>query len=662
MRTMERTAFTVCLVAMAVGRVPLGTAAQNEVRPLIVLHADTVAGPVSPLIFGASYRWAADAAGSTDPESGLTYPHTVEQIKDVGISLIGYPAGTMASLFQWQRAVGPRVHRGQQVSGLMLNPAPLGSGFGPDEFGDLLDKTGAVGNLMINFGTASAADAANFVAYMSAPIGSALVNGVDWASRRAATRHPKPYKIAYVDIGNEREPAVQALVDQHNWIDGEPTSINAACAADKISCLYAFGGSTRFEHQAAVQLTDWREPASVSSGEPRQTQYARYAPVAAGSETVWVNGAAWQGLSDLVAARADGKVYRINYQSGAISFGDGVHGAIPSKGSKFTVSYTSGPHEGFVDYYRAIKSVTPSIKVCASIHDESFIRIMGAQHAYDCIQQRSYVAGNPASQARSGGMDDYFVHMASKSTGLGAEVQLTQQLVKKYAGANAAKVEMVLNEYGQLDTFPAPAPHFARSEGEAVLTALSLREWVLAGVAAAARSSLTDDTFKPVPAATEVVQISNAESTRDFALFAGPGPDTIVTPPALVIELLRQNTGNTLLASSIEGSPKLNSSQGDSVDALQAYATRDALGNAYLIVINVDPQHDIKATVRADAGSFGPTAAVATLASGGLNDENNPKGPHLISIKEANAVAGSGTLDLLFPKHSVTGIKLSAAK
>jgi alpha-L-arabinofuranosidase len=662
MRTRMRAVFTVCLVAMGVALAPLGLAAQNEAKPLIVLHADSVAGIVSPLIFGANYRWAADATGSADPESGMTYPLTVEQIKDVGISLIRYPAGALANVFQWQRAVGPRARRGQQVSGLVTYPAPLDSGFGPDEFGDLLDKTGAVGILVINFATASAADAANFVAYMSAPIGSALVNGVDWASRRAANRHPKPYKIAYVDIGNEYEPAVQAPIDQNYWIKGEPTSINAACAADKISCLYAFGGSTRFEHQPAVQLTDWREPASVSSGEPRQTLYARYAPVATGSETVWVEGVAWQGLSDLAAAAADAKVYRINYQSAAISFGDGVHGAIPPKGSSVTVSYTSGPHEGFVDFYRAIKAVNPSIKVCASIHDESFIRIMGAQHVYDCIQQHPYAIGNPEAHALSGGLDDFFVHMASRTIGVGAEVQLTQQLVKKYAGANAAKVEMVLSEYGQAGTFPAFAPHFARSEGDAVLNALCLREWVLAGVAAAARTSLTDYTFKPIPAALAAVQFSDAESARDFALFAGPGPDTIVTPPALAIKLLRQHTGNTLLASSIEGNPKLSSSKGDAIDALQTYATRDALGNAFLVVINVDPKHDIKATVRADAASFGPTVAVATLASRDLNDENNPKSPQFVSIVETNAVADSGTIDLSFPKHSVTGIKLSAVK
>jgi alpha-N-arabinofuranosidase len=659
MRTMARTLFTVGLVALGSGGALAGAGAQDSVRPIIVLHADSPAGAVSPVLFGANFRWEATAA---DPDSGMTHPFTVEQIKNVGIALIRYPAGPVANLFQWQRAVGPRSRRSQQLSDPSSGPAPAASGFGPDEFGDLLDKTRAVGNLTINFSTGSAANAANFVAYMSAPIGSALVNGVDWASRRAANRHPLAYKIAYVGIGNGYEPMAQTLAEQNYWMSGKPTSVNDSCAADKISCLYAFGGSTRFEHQTAVQLADWRELSSMSSGEPRQTLYARYAPVAAGSETVSVAGTVWQGSSDLQATTADAQVYRIDYQTGAITFGDGVHGAIPPKGGKVTLSYTSGPHDGFVDYYRMIKAVAPSVKVCASIHDESFIRIMGAQHAYDCIEQQPQVMGHPQSREGNGVQDEQFVRAASQTVGLEAGVQRTQQLVRKYAGANAANVEVVLDENGEPGAFRAFAPPFARSEGAAVLSALYWREWVLAGVAAASPTSLTDSIVQTAPATRPLVQVPTTETVGDYGLFTGAGPETIVTPSALVIKLLRQNTGNALLATSIEGNPKLSSPPGESIDALQAYATRDALGNAYLVVINIDPQHDIQSDVRAEAGSFAAAAAIATLASRDLADENNPKSPQLVSIQESSASVGGGVISVSFPKHSVTAIKLSAAK
>jgi alpha-L-arabinofuranosidase len=640
-------------------------------KPTITFDAKAAAGSVNPLLFGANHRWVEDASGSADPKTGLTYSKTVDQIKDVGITMIRYPAGLLGNLFQWERAIGPRAKRGMQISGLVITPVPFDSKFGPDEYGDLLERTGAAGNLLINFGTASAADAANFVAYMTAPQGSRPVNGIDWAARRAANGHRAPYKVAYAEIGNEYEPAVQKMIDQNYWILGEPVHINPACATDKISCLYAFGGSTRFTSQPVVQLTDWREPTSISSGAAGQTVYARYMPVAAASETVHVNGEAWKGRTTLAAATAGEQVYVIDYKSGAITFGDGKRGAIPPKGAKIAITYTSGPHEGFVDFYRAIKAANPDVKVCTSIHDESFMRIMGAQHAYDCIQQHPYYIGNPKNDTLSGGINDFFVFTAAKMIGLGAQVEHTQDLVKKHAGANAGKVDLLLSEYGQLGTFPEFSRHFARSHGQAVMNALAIREFILKQVAAADRTVLTDFVFKPIPPALAAVQSSDVAAAEeamrnpenstsgDFALFAGPGPETVVTPPALAMKLMRQNMGTTLLATSVAESPRVTSSKGDSLDALQTYATRDARGNIFLIVINVDPQRDILATVTPSNFVHGRSATVSTLASPNINDENNLSNPNKVAIQTRIADVAARSFEHTFPKYSVTAIKLS---
>ena len=642
-----------------------------QTQPTITVDGKAVAGRVSPLLFGANHRWVSDASGSADPRTGYTYPKVIAQIKDVGISMIRYPAGLLGNLFQWDRAIGPQAKRGQQISGLVLTPVPFDSKFGVDEYGDLLEKTGATGNLLINFGTASAADAANFVAYMTAPRGSPPVNGIDWAARRAANGHPAPYKVAYAEIGNEYEPSIQKMIDQNYWILGEPVSINPACASDKISCLYAFGGSTRFVQQAAVAIADWREPTSISSGAPRQTVYARYKPVAAGSETVFVNGEAWKGRSDLTAANADEQVYVVDYVTGAITFGDGRRGAIPPKGAKITVSYTSGPHDGFVDFYRAIKAANPNVKVCTSIHDESFLRIMGSQHAYDCIQQHNaYYISDPKRDILSGGLNDFFVFTAARMNDFGKKIHHTQDLVSKHAGPNSGKVELLLSEYGQLGTFPDYSRHFARSHGQAVMTALAVREFVLKQVAAADRTVLTDFTFGAMPPELAAVQSSDAAAAEealkhpenstsgDFALFAGPGPNTVVTPPGLALKLMRQNMGKMLVTSAVTANPKLSSSKGDTVDALQTFATRDDKGNVYLVVINVDPQRDLTAAVAVSNLTHGPTATVSTLASPNINDENNPRNPTLVGIKQRTVRLESGKLEFSFPKHSVAAIRL----
>lgn len=626
--------------------------------PTIAFDSNAVAGTASPLLFGANHRWVANGAGSVDPTTGLTYPRVVQQIKDVGISMIRYPAGTLGNLFQWQRAIGPQEERGMQASGLVTVPMPFDSLFGPDEYGDLLDKTGATGNLSVNFATASAADAANFVAYMTAQVGSPWVNGVDWAAKRSANGHSAPYGVAYVEIGNEYEPAIQKLVDQNYWILGDPVQISSACALDKISCLYALGGATRFTGQALVRDADWRKAASVSTGEAKQTLQARFAPVAPDSETVFVDGVAWKKVPSLAAAAADARVYRIDYPTGAVTFGDGKRGAVPPKGASLTATYTSGPHEGFVDFYRAIKAANPAVKVCTSIHDESFLRIMGEQRPYDCIQQHPYVIGNPKVHTLPGGLNDFFVHMAALTMNLGSEVRHTQALVKQYAGPNAGSIEMLLSEYGQLGTFPDFAKHFARSQGQAVLSALAIREWVLNGVSAADRTVLTDYTFQPIPPALAAVQFSDSGTAGDFALFGGPGPNTVVTPPAVAMKLLRQNMGGAVLTSSVSGSQKLTSTKGDSIDALQTVATRDIAGRVFLIVINIDPEHDVRATVAPANYLHGPRAMVSTLASPSINDENSPAKPTYVAIAQQTTNVGYGNFELSFPKHSITAIRL----
>ncbi|MCA0318443.1 MAG: hypothetical protein LCH88_10265 [Proteobacteria bacterium] len=639
---------------------------QSVSVPVIRFDAASVGRPVNPLLFGANHRWVENASGSADPATGLTYPAVVAQIKDVGISMIRYPAGLLGNLFRWERAIGPRDRRGLQISGLVVAPVPFDSSFGVDEYGTLLRQTGATGNLLINFGTGTAAEAADFVAYMTAPQGSPPVNGIDWAARRAANGHPEPFPVAYAEIGNEYEPFVQTMIDQNYWIKGEPVSINPACAEHKIACLYAFGGSTRFTDQPVVADADWRPATSISTGAPGQTVYARYRPVAPGSETVTVGGRPWAGRSDLAAAPADAQVYAIDHRTGAITFGDGVHGAIPPKGAAIAVTYVSGPHEGFVDFYRAIKAANPAVRVCSSIHDESFLRIMGERFAYDCLQQHPYAIGNPARDTQPT-VQEFFVAMAARMVGLGDQVRHTQHLVERHAGANAGKVELLLSEWGMLGTFPPYARHFARSQGQSVMAALALRQFILAGVAAADRTVLTDFVWAPIPPALAAVQSSDVQAAEeamrnpenstsgDFALFAGPGPRTIVTPPALAMKLMRQATGG-LITVTVAATPRLKTATGAEVEAVQAYATRDAAGTVWLVVINADPVNDV--ATRIEPRNLSATSAeVSVLASPAITDENNPSNPERVAIRSSQIAMPAGGLSHVFPRHSVTAIR-----
>lgn len=296
---------------------------------------------------------------------------------------------------------------------------------------------------------------------------------------------------------------------------------------------------------------------------------------------------------------------------------------------------------------------------------------MGEQHAYDCIQQHPYYISNPNNNSLPTELNDFFIFTAAKMVGLGKQIHHTQELIKKNAGVNASRVDLLLSEYGQLGTFPEFSRHFARSHGQAVMNALAIREFILKQVAAADRTVLTDFVFKPIPPALAAVQSSDAAAAEeaiknpekstsgDFALFAGPGPDTVVTPPALAMKLMKLNSGSMLLNTNVENNPKLTSSKGDSLEALQTYATRDNAGNIYLVVINANPQREITATIAPANFIFRTLVEISELASPNINDENNLSHPNLVTIKRSFTNASVGRFDFTFKKHSITAIKLS---
>jgi hypothetical protein len=57
---------------------------------------------------------------------------------------------------------------------------------------------------------------------------------------------------------------------------------------------------------------------------------------------VTVNGRQWKPVSSFRSVEPDDAVFMINSQTGRISFGDGIHGAIPPVGSTVTVGYRQG--------------------------------------------------------------------------------------------------------------------------------------------------------------------------------------------------------------------------------------------------------------------------------------------------------------------------------
>jgi alpha-N-arabinofuranosidase len=146
-------------------------------------------GVVSPLLFGEGMEWThygqdvmvPDPTGVT---SGTFRPELVSALKNMNIPVMRYPGGTLADLFQWSQAVGPMASRIPQLDqdpnadgGLPTLPP----NFGPDEYAQFAALIGADMHVIVNVGTSTPSDAANWISHY-------VSNGVH---------------VKYVEVGNE---------------------------------------------------------------------------------------------------------------------------------------------------------------------------------------------------------------------------------------------------------------------------------------------------------------------------------------------------------------------------------------------------------------------------------------------------------------------------
>jgi alpha-N-arabinofuranosidase len=135
------------------------------------------------------------------PESSI--PNTrgirndvVAALKAIKVPNVRWPGGCFADEYHWRNGIGPREKRPATLNpnwGGVIEP----NTFGTHEFMDFVQQIGADAYLSINVGSGTAAEAADWMEYLTTPQPSAL------AKERAANGHPEPYAIPMLGIGNE---------------------------------------------------------------------------------------------------------------------------------------------------------------------------------------------------------------------------------------------------------------------------------------------------------------------------------------------------------------------------------------------------------------------------------------------------------------------------
>lgn len=625
-------------------------------------------GEIPPAVMGSVYLYSFAGMDSFDSATNAFDPFFLSDLSnDVFTGSLRFPGGIESDFYQWKRAIGPQSERQDNAFGPNSGPSP--STVGPDEFGQLLDDTGASGVMTANFSTGSVQDAADEVDYMT---GSADASGGGtFADQRAANGHAAPYNVPVWEVGNEEQnPANSWRTGTFLSFDGtssdpdppaaSPCAGATAGTAGLADCEYIFGGITQFTGQPVVGFADRTGAAGVSNGQASQDFFVKYPPVDEQTDPVAVDvgGTQWTEVPSLRAV-GNADDYTVDDATGKITFGDGTHGAIPPKGDAIAVSYDSGPHDGFNAYYAAMKAVNPSIQVCAADTDQNFITDMGSAFPYDCLQYHPYeqntdTTGNIASFENT-------VMAAPRSENTTA--QMWQSAMQSAAGH---AIPLDLSEYGSLlnDTPDRGlVPYYYDSLDEALLNASQLAFWIkLGGINVADRQVLTGEQ----PAAANVA--AGLPGAAPFAttgaivtpptITAGGADDTAVQPTGQYLELFKPLAGGTQLGTTTANNPQL---PGTNITDLIVVAAENG-GNVDTVVVNRSPTDSLAVNLNPDGALGQATVTTLNATNGGdALSTNLPGSTTPVTTTSATATVSGGSVALTIPAHSITLVQVAVA-
>jgi len=601
--------------------------AQN---PTIVIDALTTRGLICSTAFGANHRFDGAARGTWDTTNQRLKPAFVDTFTTTGIGILRFPAGTAGNLYRWKRSIGPFASRTNNCYGKDTDWYSTEiSYFGPDEFGQLLDRGATSGSIVVNFATGNAPEAAEWVEYMNAPVGTNPRGGTAWADTRAANGHPAPYGIKYWEVGNE-----YGYADQGYWL--HPIESNPATLAN----LYVHGGSTNWTTDGVVMYADFSPAAMLGNGQSNQIKYARYPPVQPG-EQLFVNGVLWLP-TDLATTNGTAKAYQIDRTTGEIRFGNGTHGAKPGNGQEIRLTYTSGPHDGFVDFYREMKLADPAIEVYSSLRTDQFCQEMGAALNYDGLVRHYY----PADVTRATRADAHNYWMVAPNYGVVQKIQDVRVSMAERAGAKAKNMKVIVTEFGRPGvtvTTPDPGEVIdGNTWSEALYYALTLQYYAEMGIPVGMKHMLTN------PAA-------NAE---DILFPYGSGKYGL-SATAHAFGQMNRLKETRFLANWTQNNPAGATSSQGTRQVLQVMASLDGADALRLLVTNVSLSNDVTATIRPLGYAYTGAAEIWQVNAPQVWSNNWSTHLNDVQTTYARAAVPLGAFDYRFPAHSITVIKLT---
>lgn len=183
------------------------------------------------IVYGPLY----DPASPRSDEHGFRKEY-LQQIKDLQVTAIRWPGGNFVSGYNWKDGIGPKAQRPVTLD--LSRTRKESNQMGTDEYAVFCQLVGAENFICINAGTGTIEDAAHWVEYCNAPVGT------QWADLRAKHGRAEPYQVKFWALGNEPDGPWQ--LGHKNKEDYVKFAIEAAkmmSAVDKDIKLVAAGAS-----------------------------------------------------------------------------------------------------------------------------------------------------------------------------------------------------------------------------------------------------------------------------------------------------------------------------------------------------------------------------------------------------------------------------------
>jgi alpha-N-arabinofuranosidase len=120
----------------------------------------------------------------------------IAALKELQVPLVRWPGGCFADEYHWRDGIGPKDKRVTRIN-TNWGGVPDPNTFGTHEFFDFVELIGADAYVNANMGTGSAAEAAQWLEYMTGDQDTTLVR------ERKANGRDKPFKVSVYALGNE---------------------------------------------------------------------------------------------------------------------------------------------------------------------------------------------------------------------------------------------------------------------------------------------------------------------------------------------------------------------------------------------------------------------------------------------------------------------------